>query len=155
MSAPAHRKTPLSAPVENERRKFYLRPTLLPPQWSAYVQSEGKVYFYHNGPIATVTESWIYTPNVAAEAEKWIDLLTWRIKERKIELADVELCIRIDEDKDCLYYVVDRRDRMLFWLEDYETADLGLDDVVSPAHLSKFVLPRTISSLLIDGRDCT
>lgn len=89
------------------------------------------------------------------EAEKWIDRLTPQIKEKEAELANVELCIRIDEDADCLYYVINKKNQTLFWLEDYETNSLGLDDVVSPAHLSKFVVLRGISSLLTDDRDCT
>ncbi|KAJ3567646.1 hypothetical protein NP233_g6228 [Leucocoprinus birnbaumii] len=110
-------------------------PTYLPPQWSVHVQPEGKPYFYHTGEVATVTESWLYTPEIATEAEKWINHLTTRIKEKGMDLANAELYIRIDDDLDCLYYGVDKRDQVLFWVEDYDTEDIGLKSVASPSHL--------------------
>lgn len=79
----------------------------------------------------------MYTVEVAAEVEKWIEHLAPGIKEKGVELLDVELYIRLDEDKDCLYYVLNRKDQTLFWLEDFETDSLGLPEVVSPSHLSK------------------
>jgi hypothetical protein len=82
----------------------------------------------------------MYTSEVAAEAEKWIERLTLGIKARGIELANAELYIRIDEDKDCLYYGVDKRAQTLFWIDDYETEDLGLPSAVSPSHLSRSAL---------------
>ncbi|KXN90291.1 hypothetical protein AN958_04324 [Leucoagaricus sp. SymC.cos] len=110
-------------------------PTYLPPHWSAHVQPEGKQYFYHDGELAAVTESWMYSPEIATEAEKWIDQLTIKIKEKGIDLASAELYIRIDEDSDCLYYGVDKRDQTLFWIEEYGTEELGFPPVVSPSHL--------------------
>ncbi len=79
----------------------------------------------------------MYTAEVATEAEKWIEYLGPRIKEKGFELVNVELYIRLDEDKDCLYYLVERKNQTLFWLEDFETDSLGLPEVVSPSHLSK------------------
>ncbi|KAF5357044.1 hypothetical protein D9756_006505 [Leucocoprinus leucothites] len=110
-------------------------PTYLPPHWSTHVQPEGKPYFYHRGELAIVTESWLYTPEIATEAAKWVDHLTVKIKEKGVDLANTELYIRIDEDLDCLYYGVDKRDRTLFWIDDYETEQLGLPPVASPSHL--------------------
>jgi len=77
----------------------------------------------------------MYAADIAAEAERWIEYLTPRIKEKGVELVHVELYIRLDDEKDCLYYAINRKDQTLFWLEDFETDSLGLPEVVSPSHL--------------------
>lgn len=110
-------------------------PTYLPPHWSAHVQPEGKTYFYCDGPLTTVTESWMYSSEVAAETEKWIQHLCAQMTEKEMNFADLELCIRVDDDNDCLYYIVDKRNRTLLWLNDFNTDELDLPDVVSPSHL--------------------
>ncbi|EKM76801.1 hypothetical protein AGABI1DRAFT_108633 [Agaricus bisporus var. burnettii JB137-S8] len=111
------------------------RPTYLPPQWSAHVQPEGKPYFSHKGPLTTVTESWIHDAKIISEVEKWIERITLQIKNKKTELINVELYIRIDENLDCYYYVVDRQAQSLFWTENLTTEDVGLPPVASPSHL--------------------
>ncbi|KAF9444230.1 hypothetical protein P691DRAFT_778396 [Macrolepiota fuliginosa MF-IS2] len=110
-------------------------PTYLPPQWSAHVQPEGKIYFYHDGLFKIVTESWIYESNVAEEVQSWIDHLVSEIQKKEIEPTDLELCIRVDDDKDCLYYIVRKSDQTIFWLEDYKIDEIGHDRVVSSTHL--------------------
>jgi hypothetical protein len=106
-----------------------------------HVQPEGKVYFCHAGSMTTITESWIYTAEIASEAEKWIQHITSEAETTGRDLTNVELYIRTDENLDCFYYIVDRQAQALFWINDsLTTEDVGLPHVVSPSHLSKFVL---------------
>lgn len=120
----------------------------MPPRWSTFVQPEGKPYFCHDGLIQTVTESWIYTPEIASEAEKWIEYITFKVKEKKNGLTNLEIYIRIDDILDCLYYVVDKQEQTIFWVDDYSTEDLGLPPVVSPSHLSKLNLRVCVFRLI-------
>jgi len=47
-----------------------------------------------------------------------------------------ELFLQLDGN-DCNYYFVDHGARMLFWLDAYDTSELGILPVVSSSHLSK------------------
>lgn len=67
----------------------------------------------------------------AAEAERLA------VEKGFVLAASVELYLQVD-DEDCNYYFIDREAQTVFWLEEYETSELGLHPVVSPSHLSKF-----------------
>jgi hypothetical protein len=149
MLPPTHRK-PWAPEVSIRYNNAFDRPTYLPPRWLAHVQAEGKPYFHRDGELTAVTESWIHTPDIANEAEKWIDFITGKVKEKNMNLATVELYIRIDEDMDCLYYLVNKNTQTLFWLDDYDTEQLGLAPAASPSHLSMTLL----APLLIDTHHC-
>ena len=96
--------------------------------------------------MTTVTESWIYSTEIAPEAEKWIQYITSEVETMGRDLTNVELYIRTNEDLDCFYYIVDRRAQALFWINNSPTTeDVGLPRVVSPSHLSKCVLDVYIS----------
>jgi hypothetical protein len=89
--------------------------------------------------MTSVTESWVPTAEIASEAEKWIQHITFEVGKKGRDFTNVELYIRIDENMDCFYYVVDRQAQTLFWIKDLMTEDVGLPPVVSPSHLSKLV----------------
>ncbi|KAF7763518.1 hypothetical protein Agabi119p4_8055 [Agaricus bisporus var. burnettii] len=110
--------------------------TLFKPQgWSTHVQPEGKPYFCHAKSMVTVTESWIYSAEIASEATKWIDHITSEVGKTRSDFTDVELYIRVDENLDCFYYFVDKQAQTLFWTESVTTEDVGLSPVVSASHL--------------------
>ncbi|KDR80108.1 hypothetical protein GALMADRAFT_242345 [Galerina marginata CBS 339.88] len=114
-------------------------PTYLPPQWSASVHPEGKIYFYRDSGLRIVTDSYLYTPEVGEQICAWAHEVEKQAADKSFVLTDsVELFLQLEDD-DCNYYFVDRATQTLFWLEEYETSDLGLHPVVSPSHL-KLVL---------------
>lgn len=112
--------------------------------WSTHVQPEGKPYFCHARSVVTVTESWIYSTEIASEAARWIDHITSEVGKTRSDFTNVELYIRVDENLDCFYYFVDKQAQTLFWTESVTTEDVGLSPVVSASHLSKLVLDMPI-----------
>jgi len=66
----------------------------------------------------------------------WVPNIEKRAADRGFVLSDnVELYIQID-DEDCNYYLADHATQIIFWLDNYETSELGLLPVVSSSHLS-------------------
>jgi len=64
---------------------------------------------------------------------------------------------------DCNYYFVDHGVQTLYWLDAYDTSELGILPVASPSHLSKpnflnsrtflmFYLRNTVGSSILDSR---
>jgi len=77
----------------------------------------------------------LYTPAVGEQICAWAREVEKQAADKGFVLTDcVELFLQL-EDEDCNYYFVDRATQTLFWLEKYETSELGLHPVVSSSHL--------------------
>ena len=114
----------------------------MPPQWSAFLQPEGKKYFYRDSGLPIVTEAWMYDPKTANKVCAWAAEVERQAKNRGLVLdSNIELFLEIDGNN-CSYYLVDRGTATLFWLMEYTTTELGLHSVVLDSHRSKY---RTIS----------
>ncbi|PPQ98173.1 hypothetical protein CVT26_003219 [Gymnopilus dilepis] len=115
------------------------RLTNLPPQWSPLVHPEGTTYFHRDAGLSVVTDSFMYASDIADKISAWATEVEKRAKEKGFPLApSVELYLQVD-DEDCNYFFIDHVTQTVFWLEEYQTSDLGLPSVVSPSHL-KWVL---------------
>jgi len=115
------------------------RSTHLPPHWSNSIHPEGKIYFHRDSEsgLRVVTESYLYNPNIKEAICAWVT----KVEERALMKGFVftnrtELFLELDGN-DCNYYFVDHDIRILFWLDAYDTSELGILPVVSPSHLSK------------------
>ncbi|KAF6764333.1 hypothetical protein DFP72DRAFT_420556 [Ephemerocybe angulata] len=110
-------------------------PMYLPQQWSAHTHPEGQVYFVRSGPIRVVTDSYLYKSEVSDKIVSWVQIIEKEAASKGFSLTEtVELYVQL-EDEDCNYYFADHAARTLFWLDDYDTSELGLLPVVSPSHL--------------------
>ncbi|KAF8960340.1 hypothetical protein BDZ97DRAFT_1922244 [Flammula alnicola] len=110
-------------------------PTYLPPQWSASVHPEGKLYFYRDAGLRVVTECYLYAPEFAEQICYWAAEVEKQASEQGLALTnDMELFLQL-EDEDCNYYLADSATQTVFWLSRDETDELGLLPVVSPSHL--------------------
>jgi hypothetical protein len=84
-----------------------------------------------------VTEAYLYNPDIMAKINSYIKIIEELLVEKEIVLSDdVELFIQVGDD-DFTYYFVDHTTRTQFWLDEFDTDDLGLSSVVSATHLSK------------------
>ena len=113
------------------------RPTYLPPQWSDSIHPEGKIYFHRNSGLRVVTESYLYNPEIAESIFAWVIEVEKQASKKGFVFTDhTELFLQLDGD-DCKYYFVDHGVRTLFWLDAYDTSELGIMPVVSSSHLSR------------------
>jgi len=113
------------------------RPTYLPPQWSDSVHPEGKIYFHRNSGLRVVTESYLYNTNVAKAICAWVIEIEEQASRKGFVFTNLtELFLQLDGN-DCNYYFVDHGVQTVFWLDVYDTSELGSFPVVSPSHLSK------------------
>ena len=86
----------------------------------------------------------MYSSDIGEKICFWADEAENRATKKGFCLGpSVELYLQVD-DEDCNYYFIDRIAQTVFWLEEYETSDLGLHPVISPSHLSEFVLHFSI-----------
>ncbi|KAJ6611995.1 hypothetical protein B0H10DRAFT_335153 [Mycena sp. CBHHK59/15] len=110
-------------------------PSYLPHLWSAHVHPEGKLYFSWSGPLRVVTEDYMYRSSISESISCWIEHIQDILSEKKVPISrDIELFIKIKEN-DCTYYFVDHSTCIQFWLDDHNTADLGLPPVISTSQL--------------------
>ncbi|RXW16482.1 hypothetical protein EST38_g9372 [Candolleomyces aberdarensis] len=110
-------------------------PKYLPQQWAAYTHPEGQVYFVRDGSIRVVTDSYLYKSEIADKIVSWVQHIEKEAESKAFTFPDsIELYVQLEEE-DCNYYFADHAARTLFWLEDYDTTELGLLPVVSPSHL--------------------
>ena len=113
------------------------RPTYLPQKWSYSVHPEGKTYFHRKCGLRVVTESYLYNSVNAENISAWVIEVEERASEKGFTFTDhTELFLELDGN-DCNYYFVDHGVRTLFWLDAYDTSELGILPVVSSSHLSK------------------
>ena len=126
-----------------------IRPAYLPPQWSDSVHPEGKVYFHRNSGLRVVTESYLYNPVTAENISAWVIEVEEQASKKGFAFTDhTELFLQLDGN-DCNYYFVDHGVRTLFWLDAYDTSELGILPVVSSSHLSKPNIFGWFHSILI------
>ncbi|KAJ8082846.1 hypothetical protein PM082_008703 [Marasmius tenuissimus] len=115
--------------------RHHARPSYLPPCWSSYVHPEGQLYFARDSPLRIVTEADLYEPQTLAQVLYWSKHIEMLVEEKEMPLSEhIELFILIEDDG-CSYYFVDHLIRTQFWLEEYETSDLGIPEVASASHL--------------------
>ncbi|TFK26155.1 hypothetical protein FA15DRAFT_667833 [Coprinopsis marcescibilis] len=110
-------------------------PQYLPPQWSRHVHPEGQVYFCRMAQFTAVTDAHLSKDEVANKITKWISHIEKQALHKSFNLSSsVELYLQLEDD-DCNYYFVDHSTRTLFWLDAFETHEVGLLPVVSSSHL--------------------
>jgi hypothetical protein len=81
----------------------------------------------------------LYKSEIADKIVSWVQHIEKEAESKGFALSDtVELYVQLEEG-DCNYYFADHAARTLFWLDDYDTTELGLLPVVSPSHLSKYL----------------
>jgi len=102
--------------------------------------------------LKIVTEAYIYTPEICTTVLTWAQELEKQFEAKGFVATDaIEAFLQLSGG-DCNYYFIDRDTQVLFWLESYETSDLGLLPAVSTSHLSKefdlFSSHRNLTKLL-------
>ena len=108
------------------------------PRWSAFIQPEGKEYFYRDSGLPVVTEARMDDPEIANKVCAWATEVERQAKNQGLVVdSNMELFLEIDENN-CSYYLVDRDTATLFWLTEYTTTELGLQPTVSDSHLSEY-----------------
>ncbi|KZT04473.1 uncharacterized protein LAESUDRAFT_296031 [Laetiporus sulphureus 93-53] len=113
-----------------------------PEGWEALTHPEGQLYFFH--PTRLIyTDEYLCDPNVLREIEDFVAVLDRIVEEQNIQLppgAELVLDLRTDpetEERYWCYYYVNHKDRVLFWIQDYEvTRRLGqLKGIYSATHI--------------------
>ena len=108
------------------------------PRWSAFIQPEGKEYFYRDSGLPVVTEARMDDPEIANKVCAWATEVERQAQNQGLVVdSNMELFLEIDENN-CSYYLVDRDTATLFWLTEYTTTELGLQPTVSDSHLSEY-----------------
>ncbi|KAG7095379.1 hypothetical protein E1B28_006136 [Marasmius oreades] len=111
------------------------KPSYLPPCWSSFVHPEGQIYFARDSPLRIVTEAYLYNPETLAKVLYWSKHIESLVEEKGMPLSEnIELFILIEDDG-CSYYFVNHAIQTQFWLEQYDTTELGIPDVASESHL--------------------
>lgn len=112
--------------------------------WKPYTHAEGSVYLSRWLSPCVVTE-----PNVRMEAALNMadacvrSILEWA-SELELELGfSIELFVEPDASGTCGYYLVDHGSRVLFWLQDCETSELGVLNGSSAQNLSAHAIAVT------------
>ena len=96
-----------------------------------------------------MTESHLYNSVVAENISAWVTEVEEQASKKGFVFTDyTELFLQLEGD-DCYYYFVDHDVRTLFWLDAYNTSELGFLPVVSSLHLSKLNLFGWIHDILI------
>ena len=96
-----------------------------------------------------MTESYLYNPVTAETIFAWVIEVEERASKKGFAFTDhTELFLELDGN-DCNYYFVDHGARTLFWLDTYDTSELGILPVVSSSHLSKPNLFGSFYGILI------
>lgn len=112
-------------------------PTYLPPGWVCAVHPEGNSYFFRAEPplLRVVTGCNINDSATAERVSAWVEYIQALALEKGIIFTEyMELFIQLDAT-DCQYYLADDDTLSVFWLENYESDDLGLLPVVSRSHM--------------------
>ncbi|KAJ7810555.1 hypothetical protein B0H13DRAFT_542756 [Mycena leptocephala] len=114
-------------------------PAYLGPRWTAWIDPEGQLYFFREGPLRVVTEAYLYRPDIMENLCRWIEHIESLLSDAEMTISkDIELFLEL-EGENCAYYFVDHATCAQFWMESLETDQLGLPPVVSTSHL-KIVL---------------
>ncbi|KAF4564664.1 hypothetical protein EYR36_002602 [Pleurotus pulmonarius] len=99
-----------------------------PPDWIAYEHPEGALYFRHESKNI-FTDASLGTPAVLDNISQFVDSFTDFVESNGIDLdPSTELVLDLEETGEhkgrCGYYLVDHRNRSVFWLDEFEKADL-------------------------------
>jgi hypothetical protein len=102
-----------------------------------------------------VTESYLYNPNIAEAICAWVIEVEEQASKKGFVFTNLtELFLQLDGN-DCNYYFVDHGVQTLFWLDAYDTSELGILPVVSPSHLSKPNFLNSLTFLIFHLRNAT
>ncbi|KAI0034719.1 hypothetical protein K488DRAFT_44984, partial [Vararia minispora EC-137] len=112
-------------------------PVYLDRDWLRHVHPEGKPYSSRGIAPTLVTEVRVEDATLAHHLDAWAGLVSELAREHEHLLhAGVELFLEPDlSDNSCSYYFVDHEMRTVFWLDAYETNQLGLPPSFSGQHL--------------------
>ncbi|KAJ7807045.1 hypothetical protein B0H13DRAFT_2295930, partial [Mycena leptocephala] len=111
------------------------RPAYLGSRWTAWIDPEGQLYFFREGPLRVVTEAYLYRPDTMENLCRWIEHVESLLSDAEMTISeDIELFLEL-EGENCAYYFVDHATCAQFWMESLETDQLGLPPVVSTSHL--------------------
>ena len=95
------------------------------------------------------SRGYLYNPVTAESISAWVLEIEERASKKGFGFTDhTELFLQL-AGNDCNYYFVDHSVRTLFWLDAYDTSDLGILPVVSSSHLSKPILVGWFHGILI------
>jgi hypothetical protein len=84
-----------------------------------------------------VTDSYLYDRVTAESISAWVTEVEEQASKKGFAFTDhTELFLQLDGEY-CNYYFVDHGVRTLFWLDAYDTSEIGILPVVSSSHLSK------------------
>ncbi|KAF7424488.1 hypothetical protein PC9H_009795 [Pleurotus ostreatus] len=110
-------------------------PTYLPESWASYAHPEGQLYFCRHSTPVIVTEAYLYNSENMRRVATWLTLIEALCEERQVVIhSGVELFLQLEESG-CAYYFVDHLSRTEFWLDQFDTNEIGLDQVASEEHL--------------------
>jgi len=110
-------------------------------EWTTWTQPEGNVYFSRSLTFRSVTDCDTREESTRQTIETWTSFLTGLAEAKGFRLScDVELYLRVEADE-CYYYFADFATRCIFWLDAYDTSDLGLGPVVSESHSRTQFIP--------------
>ncbi|KAF4583377.1 WW domain-containing protein [Pleurotus pulmonarius] len=110
-------------------------PTYLPEGWASYVHPEGQLYFCRHSTPVIVTEAYLYNSENMQKVFFWLKCIEALCEERQIVVhPGIELFIQLEESG-CAYYFVDHLSKTEFWLDQFDTDEMGLPQVASEEHL--------------------
>jgi len=113
-------------------------PMYLSQHWSSHIHPEGALYFHRHSPVMqVVTSAYLYSSEIDSRIREWVIAIETMIFEKSIAVTkNVDLVLQLDGE-DCYYYLANHDSQSLFWLDRYDTDDLGLLPVASPSHLKQ------------------
>lgn len=107
----------------------------LSPGWADYVHPEGQRYFVRQGYLRIVTEANVCRQDIMDLVLAWSAHIESLLEHNDLAVTDdVELFLKI-EGVDCGYYLVNYATRTQYWMDSYNTEDLGLPTLASHTHL--------------------
>jgi hypothetical protein len=111
-------------------------PSYLPPLWTSHTDPEGSRYFVQDSEPRLITPTNVYVPENAERLQHWLKHVQALLITRRITInSSIELYLRLDDEGDCCYYLVDHNSHKEFWLQDLDTELLCIGPVVSRSHL--------------------
>ncbi|KAJ7706611.1 hypothetical protein B0H16DRAFT_1634781 [Mycena metata] len=114
-------------------------PEYLPQFWSAHVHPEGQLYFFRQGPLRVVTDAYLYSATTAEIVCRWVEVVEGLLSTAGVVVGTTFELFLQPEENGCAYYLIDHATCAQFWLQKYNTEDLGLQNFGS-ASLLKIAL---------------
>ncbi|KAH9478561.1 hypothetical protein JR316_0009018 [Psilocybe cubensis] len=86
--------------------------------------------------LSVVTDEYLYNSEVGERICAWASLVEKMALDKGFLLPSgvVELFLQLDGN-DCNYYFIDRYTQAIFWLEQYDTTEVGVHPTISSSHL--------------------